>query len=155
MSGGSKISELLNRPASSSSAGTTGSSGSGLSVPSNASTSNTSQASSSLAHAFGGERPSTSDGQPHPQMSSQPMQMQMQGQDAYGGSSYRPSFKRIASQTLGPDNAKRALLGPAGWDHDEEDEDAVEEDEEDGDNTRTSMSGSGAEARRMSLPTQG
>ncbi|KAI0327072.1 hypothetical protein GY45DRAFT_1437216 [Cubamyces sp. BRFM 1775] len=154
MGGGSKISELLNRPASSSSAGTTGSSGSGLSVPSNASTSNTSQASSSLAHAFGGGRPSTSDGQPHSQVSSQ--QMQMQGQDAYGGSSYRPSFKRIASQTLGPDNAKRALLGPAGWDHEEEDEDAVEEDEdEDERHARMPMSGSGAEARRMSLPTQG
>lgn len=30
--------------------------------------------------------------------------------------SYRPSFKRLASQTLAPENAKRALLGPAGWD---------------------------------------
>ena len=32
------------------------------------------------------------------------------------GASYRPSFKRLASQTLGPENSKRALLGPAGWD---------------------------------------
>ncbi|KAL7279492.1 hypothetical protein ACG7TL_007335 [Trametes sanguinea] len=161
MGGGSKISELLNRPASSSSVGTTGSSGSGVSLPSNASTANTSQASSSLAHAFGanpGERPSTSDGQPQPQQS---QSMQMPSQDAYGGSAYRPSFKRIASQTLGPDNAKRALLGPAGWDHDEQEEEAVaEEDEEDEEQSvRMSMGGpsghGGGEGRRMSLPTQG
>ncbi|OSC97873.1 hypothetical protein PYCCODRAFT_1098534 [Trametes coccinea BRFM310] len=157
-SGGSKISELLNRPASSSSVGTTGSSGSGVSLPSNASTANTSQASSSLAHAFGanpGERPSTSDGQPQPQ------QVQMSSQDAYGGSAYRPSFKRIASQTLGPENAKRALLGPAGWDHDEQEEEAVaeEDEEEEEQNARMSMGGPGGhgagEGRRMSLPTQG
>lgn len=41
--------------------------------------------------------------------------------------SYRPSFKRLASQTLGPDNAKRALLGPAGW---EEEDDVVDDEEE-------------------------
>ncbi|KAI0951472.1 hypothetical protein AcW1_008507 [Taiwanofungus camphoratus] len=43
-------------------------------------------------------------------------------------SSYRPSFKRLASQTLGPEHSKRALLGPAGWD-----EDAVDEGDGDGD----------------------
>ncbi|KAI0636348.1 hypothetical protein C8Q77DRAFT_1072095 [Trametes polyzona] len=159
--GSSNISDLLNRPASSSSAGTTGSSGSGLSVPSNASTANTSQASSSLAHAFGGanpaERPSTSDGVSHSQTSPQ----HLQANDAYNSQGYRPSFKRIASQTLGPDNAKRALLGPAGWDHEEEDEAAVEEeDEEEEQNARMPMGGSGAqyaglgEGRRMSLPSQ-
>ncbi|KAI0648614.1 hypothetical protein C8Q79DRAFT_998690 [Trametes meyenii] len=169
--GGSKISELLNRPASSSSAGTTGSSGSGVSLPSNASTANTSQASSSLAHAFGGahtaeQRPSTSDGQPYPDPHSQSQSLHVHAQDGYGASSYRPSFKRIASQTLGPDNAKRALLGPAGWDRDEEREESpvVEEEEEDDEvedelhqNARMPMGGHGgfAEARRMSLPTQG
>ncbi|KAI0761560.1 hypothetical protein BD413DRAFT_616939 [Trametes elegans] len=157
--GGSKISELLNRPASSSSAGTTGSSGSGLSVPSNASTANTSQASSSLAHAFGGadpgeRRPSTSDGQPYSQ-SQQPLQLH--APDGYAGSTYRPSFKRIASQTLGPDNAKRALLAPAGWDE-EEDGAVVEEDEEEESTTARMPMSSGlgmGEGRRMSLPTQG
>ncbi|KAI8995699.1 hypothetical protein BD414DRAFT_520908 [Trametes punicea] len=167
LGGSSKISELLNRPASSSSAGTTASSNSGMSAPpSDASTANTSQASSSLAHAFGGsnpgERPATSDGQHHSQSQSQ---LQM-SQDAHG-STYRPSFKRIASQTLGPDNAKRALLGPAGWDREDEDDDeavAEEEEEEEEQNVRMSMSGLGGhstgttgmgEGRRMSLPTQG
>ncbi|KAH9846457.1 hypothetical protein C2E23DRAFT_864003 [Lenzites betulinus] len=166
--GSSKISELLNRPASSSSAGTTGSSGSGLSLPSTASTANTSQASSSLAHAFGSERPSTSDGLPH-----SPPQQQQLAADAYAAQAYRPSFKRIASQTLGPDNAKRALLGPAGWDHDEYEEEAVAEEEEEDDDDdvvadeRRADGGAGrrfpmgppavggVEARRMSLPTQG
>ncbi|KAI0365539.1 hypothetical protein BV20DRAFT_982539 [Pilatotrama ljubarskyi] len=168
MCGGSKISELLNRPASSSSAGTTGSSNSGMSLPSNASTANTSQASSSLAHAFGGanpgERPSTSDGLPHSQSQSH-ASMQNHSQDGYGQPTYRPSFKRIASQTLGPDNAKRALLGPAGWDHEEEDEeDGVVEEEEEEEEQNTRMGGTGVhvpgaagmgEGRRMSLPTQG
>ncbi|KAI0350424.1 hypothetical protein OH77DRAFT_1463778 [Trametes cingulata] len=168
MGGGSKISELLNRPASSSSAGTTGSSNSGMSLPSNASTANTSQASSSLAHAFGGAnpdgRPSTSDGRPH----SHSHHSQSQSQDGYGAPTYRPSFKRIASQTLGPDNAKRALLGPAGWDHEEEDEDdGVVEEEEEEEEQNMRMGGPGVhvpagatgtgmgEGRRMSLPTQG
>ncbi|EIW58041.1 uncharacterized protein TRAVEDRAFT_29876 [Trametes versicolor FP-101664 SS1] len=153
-SGSSRISELLNRPASSSSAGTTNSSGSGLSLPSNASTANTSQASSSLAHAFGGasssERPSTSDGVP---LSHSPPQQHLV---EWGAPTYRPSFKRIASQTLGPDNAKRALLGPAGWDHDEEDEDdAVPEEEEEDEEPHPRMPmGAPGEGRRMSLPTQ-
>ncbi|EMD33339.1 hypothetical protein CERSUDRAFT_117959 [Gelatoporia subvermispora B] len=42
-------------------------------------------------------------------------------------SSYRPSFKRLASQTLGPENSKRALLGPAGWE-DIVDDDSSEDD---------------------------
>ena len=44
-----------------------------------------------------------------------------------GAGAYRPSFKRIASQTLGPANTKRALLGPAGWDHHQEEEDDDDE----------------------------
>ncbi|CDO77966.1 hypothetical protein BN946_scf184607.g1 [Trametes cinnabarina] len=160
MSGSSRISELLNRPASSSSAGTTGSSGSGVSLPSNASTANTSQASSSLAHAFGaeaGSRPSTSDGNPQSQQS---QSMQAAPQETYGGSTYRPSFKRIASQTLGPDNAKRALLGPAGWDHDDEGQEAVAEEDEEEDhehNARERVGDAegrvGGAERRMSLPS--
>jgi len=51
-------------------------------------------------------------------------------------SSYRPSFKRLASQTLGPENTKRALLGPAGWDDDVVDDD----DDDDGDFGRGSVS---------------
>ncbi|OCH86065.1 hypothetical protein OBBRIDRAFT_814777 [Obba rivulosa] len=45
---------------------------------------------------------------------------------------YRPSFKRLASQTLGPENSKRALLGPAGWEDvldDESDEEDMREEE--------------------------
>jgi hypothetical protein len=45
--------------------------------------------------------------------------------------SYRPKFKRLASQTLGPSNTKRALLGPAGWDDRETSEEAFDEDDED------------------------
>ncbi|KAM5544896.1 hypothetical protein V8D89_001794 [Ganoderma adspersum] len=112
--GGSKIADILNRPPSSSSAGTNGSSGSGMSVPG--------QASSSLAHAFGGEAGSA-DGSGH--VLSQPPT----GEYAAAAGAYRPSFKRIASQTLGPANTKRALLGPAGWDHHQEEE----EEEDDGD----------------------
>ncbi|KAI0833878.1 hypothetical protein BC628DRAFT_1414591 [Trametes gibbosa] len=161
MSGSSnKISELLNRPTSSSSAGTAGSSGSGMSLPSNASTTNTSQASSSLAHVFGestsAERPSASDGHAH----TPPQHLT----DAYASQNNRPSFKRIASQTLGPNNAKRALLGPAGWDHDEYEEEAVAEEEEEEEEQHAQMpppavhaagSMGGAEGRRMSLPTHG
>ncbi|OBZ72722.1 hypothetical protein A0H81_07355 [Grifola frondosa] len=82
--------------------------------------------SSSLAHAFGG-----ADG-------------------AEAGC--RPSFKRIASQTLGPENAKRALLGPAGWeDEGREDEDEEEDDEE----GARMMAGLPDRSRRMSCPTTG
>lgn len=118
--GGSRISELLNlnRPGSSSS------SGSGVSVPSDTNTT-VSQASSSLAHAFGSEHPAPPDshGQQLPQALPQAQQSQA---NAYSPMQYRPSFKRIASQTLGPEHTKRALLVPAGWDHDEDEE----EDEE-------------------------
>ena len=144
--GSSKIAELLNRPASSSSAGTTASSGSGVSGPSETSTANTSlsQASSSLAHAFGGEQAHSDN------------QGQGQGAAADAAASYmaqqtfRPGFKRLASQTLGPPNAKRALLGPAGWDHDDVDEEdeGLDEDEEDED--RDAMDG-----RRMTLGSRG
>ncbi|KAI0711803.1 hypothetical protein C8T65DRAFT_182133 [Cerioporus squamosus] len=156
--GSSKISELLNRPASSSSADTnTTASSSGMSAPpSEASTANTSlsQGNSSLALAFGGER----------------SHAQADGQDAYGAQqqqqAYRPSFKRLASQTLGPPNAKRALLGPAGWDHDELDEDeyeGVEEEDEDEEESRRMGLGSrgggfgdgaGASARTVSTEAQ-
>lgn len=51
-------------------------------------------------------------------------------------SSYRPSFKRLASQTLGPEHTKRALLGPAGWDDDA----AEDEDDDDGSFGRRSLS---------------
>ncbi|TBU37280.1 hypothetical protein BD309DRAFT_984396 [Dichomitus squalens] len=124
--GGSKIADILNRPQSSSSTGTNESGGSGMSVPaSNASIA--SQASSSLAYAFGGE--GSADGQSQSQSSYQPAPPQP---NDYAAATYRPSFKRIASQTLGPANTKRALLGPAGWDHEEEDdgEEPVHEEEE-------------------------
>lgn len=102
--GASRISELLNRPGSSSSAASAGTNESGGSPPPEAGTTNTTgtaAASSSLALAFGSEQ----------------------------GAS-RPSFKRIASQTLGPEHAKRALLGPAGWDHEEVEEEEEEEQEQ-------------------------
>ena len=71
---------------------------------------------------------------------------------------YRPSFKRLASQTLGPPNAKRALLGPAGWDDVQREgrEEALEEDDvEDGDTRRFGghhTSGQRRGSRRFSLP---
>ena len=118
-SGASKISELLNRPGSTSSIGTSGSGGSNISLPSSASTT-ANQASSSLAHAFGGDH---------------------QGAQA-ADAAFRPSFKRLASQSLGPDNAKRALLGPAGWDYD------VAEDEE---SERASPAGEESEDERRDV----
>ncbi|KAI0346212.1 hypothetical protein BDW22DRAFT_730994 [Trametopsis cervina] len=67
--------------------------------------------------------------------------------------SYRPSFKRLASQTLGPTNNKRALLGPAGWDdHREESEEAFDEDEEDERHGQRFTYEAGHPARRFSLP---
>lgn len=79
----------------------------------------------------------------------------------------RPSFKRLASQSLGPDNAKRALLGPAGWedDDDPDDEDDEESSEDDHFGERGHRSGSSQQQqhrkyvhgvrpmRRMSCPT--
>ena len=152
--GGSKIAELLNRPGSSSSAGTSGtneSAGSGMSAPSETSTANTtvSQASSSLAHAFGSE---------HGAPSAPDSQVQASGAGSYlSAPTYRPSFKRIASQTLGPENAKRALLGPAGWDHDEEDEEgeegiAEEEEEEEHPSARMTIA-EGARQASLAAPT--
>nr|BAO04163.1 transcription factor Gf.BMR1 [Grifola frondosa] len=82
--------------------------------------------SSSLAHAFGG-----ADG-------------------AEAGC--RPSFKRIASQTLGPENAKRALLGPAGWEDEGREDEDEDEDEEEG---ARMMAGLPDRSRRMSCPTTG
>ena len=145
--GSSKIAELLNRPASSSSAGTTASSGSGVSGPSEAGTANTSlsQASSSLAHAFGGEQGA------HAQADNQGQSAAADAAASYmAQQTFRPGFKRLASQTLGPPNAKRALLGPAGWDHDDVDEEdeGLDEDEEDED--RDAMDG-----RRMTLGSRG
>lgn len=78
------------------------------------------------------------------------------GSSMSGGSSwFRPTFKRLASQTLGPANAKRATLGPAGWD-----DEAVEEDDEAYDRDRhgtrlgqfSSHSHGQAALRRFSLP---
>ncbi|PIL28382.1 hypothetical protein GSI_09533 [Ganoderma sinense ZZ0214-1] len=114
-------------PASSSSAGTNGSSGSGMSQSQSQSQSQgqgqaqgQSQASSSLAHAFGGEA-GGADGhallQPPPPPPTMTTEDYATTTGAGAGAGYRPSFKRIASQTLGPASAKRALLGPAGWDH--------------------------------------
>lgn len=60
---------------------------------------------------------------------------------AESDSSYRPSFKRLASQTLGPENTKRALLGPAGWDDDVVDDD----DDDDGDYAQRRSISSGLE----------
>jgi hypothetical protein len=80
--------------------------------------------------------------------------------DSATSPSYRPSFKRLASQTLGPANAKRALLGPAGWDdvRREDSEAFDDEDDRDGDeHVSRRIAGRGAfsqnhPARRFSLP---
>ncbi|CAL1715925.1 unnamed protein product [Somion occarium] len=78
---------------------------------------------------------------PHPQQQQQQQQQQGLEHDYTNSgappshpsiSPYRPSFKRLASQTLGPENPKRALLGPAGWDdHDHDDGDGDLGSEED------------------------
>ncbi|RPD55028.1 hypothetical protein L227DRAFT_332810 [Lentinus tigrinus ALCF2SS1-6] len=139
--GMSKIAELLNRPASSSSAGTAASSAGSVSVSVSHSVSGPSsdagaalgQASSSLAHAFGGEHAQAQAQAQAEQADSyeyMAQHQQQQQQQTSSSASFRPSFKRLASQTLGPANAKRALLGPAGWDHDEVDD--VEEEEDGG-----------------------
>lgn len=74
---------------------------------------------------------------------------------------YRPSFKRLASQTLGPPNAKRALLGPAGCDQTEEVFDEEEECRDEGERQRLERLGRGdglyggyghGSTRRFSLP---
>lgn len=59
----------------------------------------------------GGDSPTPS-AHPLPQMTFPTTASMVSGE----ATAYRPSFKRLASQTLAPDNAKRALLGPAGWD---------------------------------------
>ncbi|EKM57778.1 uncharacterized protein PHACADRAFT_251618 [Phanerochaete carnosa HHB-10118-sp] len=80
--------------------------------------------------------------------------------DSAASASYRPSFKRLASQTLGPPNAKRALLGPAGWDdvrHGSEESEAIEEDDEldEDDATSKRFSKSGYDGRRrFSMPAR-
>ncbi|KZT06104.1 uncharacterized protein LAESUDRAFT_743565 [Laetiporus sulphureus 93-53] len=103
-----KIPDLLNRPSS------------------------TASNSSSLAHAFGATdsnaHPQTQQATSRPPSQSGPSGMRppsvasstVVGSDAGHDfdPSFRPSFKRLASQTLGPENSKRALLGPAGWDDD-------------------------------------
>ncbi|KZT65883.1 hypothetical protein DAEQUDRAFT_493615 [Daedalea quercina L-15889] len=123
-----KIPDLLNRPSSSSSIN------------------------SSLAHAFGGaERPSPKSGpQPQTQMMRPPSggssSTTAVGSDAGtdSDSSYRPSFKRLASQTLGPEHTKRALLGPAGWDDDAADDD----DDDDASYGRRSLSAGADESNQ-------
>ncbi|EPS93659.1 hypothetical protein FOMPIDRAFT_1026454 [Fomitopsis schrenkii] len=78
-----------------------------------------------------GSRPLQSGSQSHTSMAAV-------GSDAGADSdsSCRPSFKRLASQTLGPEHTKRALLGPAGWDDDA----AEEDDDDDGSFGRRSLS---------------
>ena len=109
-----KIPDLLNRPSS------------------------TQSQNSALAHAFGSHEGHMQGSRPTSQGGPLPMQMRPPsggsssttavGSDAGtdSDSSYRPSFKRLASQTLGPEHTKRALLGPAGWD-----DDAADDDEDD------------------------
>ncbi|THH31199.1 hypothetical protein EUX98_g2965 [Antrodiella citrinella] len=81
-----------------------------------------------------------------------------------GHVAYRPSFKRLASQTLVPEHAKRASLGPAGWDEPEEEESSggsggspSEFDPEEYGGSGLQAGGAGARwaARRMSLPSHG
>ncbi|OSX59143.1 hypothetical protein POSPLADRAFT_1071323 [Postia placenta MAD-698-R-SB12] len=122
-----KITDLLNRPSS------------------------TSSNNSSLAHAFGHteSRLQGHDSRPSSQSGCQGMRppsvasSTAVGSDtgAESDSSYRPSFKRLASQTLGPENTKRALLGPAGWDDDVVDDD----DDDDGDYAQRRSISSGLE----------
>lgn len=81
--------------------------------------------------------------------------------DSGASTSFRPSFKRLASQTLGPPNTKRALLGPAGWDDvQREGSEGLEEDEDVDEDEKSSRrfagraygQGGGHPARRFSLP---
>ncbi|KAL4243752.1 hypothetical protein ABKN59_011035 [Abortiporus biennis] len=143
--GASKISELLNRPSTGTASGSladafgrSGSPGSSASPPSFSE-----QGDSPTPDTHGGMAPETRGVQGGPQ-SSCPIDPQQQHQYSSTAalssdrspnllSGYRPSFKRLASQTLGPDNAKRALLGPAGWEEsnpadEDEDEDPSDDD---------------------------
>ncbi|PSS05474.1 hypothetical protein PHLCEN_2v3756 [Hermanssonia centrifuga] len=109
--------------------------------------------SSALADAFGSSSSSHSQ---HQASSESPRESSVGAESDSAASSYRPSFKRLASQTLGPVNSKRALLGPAGWDDDGEE--ALEDDELDDDDFRYDTRryhgyGQGQAAlRRFSLP---
>lgn len=95
----------------------------------------------------------------HSQSSESPRESSVGAEsDSAASTSYRPSFKRLASQTLGPANAKRALLGPAGWDdvHRGSESEALEEDDEldedDGTPRRFAKGGYSGPPRRFSLP---
>ncbi|KAI0090199.1 hypothetical protein BDY19DRAFT_938969 [Irpex rosettiformis] len=94
--------------------------------------------SSSLADAFGIPRTFQQQNPYHSHSSESPPGLRESSVGAESDSglssspsqSYRPSFKRLASQTLGPPNTKRALLGPAGWDDRETSEEVFDEEEE-------------------------
>lgn len=96
--------------------------------------------------------------QQHTQSSESPRESSVGAESDSGVSaSYRPSFKRLASQTLGPVNAKRALLGPAGWDDVRRDSsEDIEEDEELQEDDKSSRPSAGRayrdSSRRFSLP---
>lgn len=120
--------------------------------------------SSSLADAFGGSHAyqqqqnayhSHSSESPPGQRESSAGAESDSGLSSSPSQSYRPSFKRLASQTLGPANTKRALLGPAGWDDRDPSEEAFDEEEED--QHRGQRAGEAAHdvnhpSRRYSLP---
>lgn len=120
--------------------------------------------SSSLADAFGLSRAMQGQNPYHSQSSESPPGLRESSAGAESDSglssspsqSYRPSFKRLASQTLGPPNTKRALLGPAGWDDRETSEEAFDEEDED-EHRAKRLGGPGQEgnypSRRYSLPT--
>ncbi|KAH9926520.1 hypothetical protein B0H21DRAFT_700761 [Amylocystis lapponica] len=97
---------------------------------------------SSLAHAFGSAENLVHSQQPSRMTAQSTLQsirppssgsgvVSDGGTDSDGASPYRPSFKRLASQTLGPENSKRALLGPAGWEDDEGADELDGDDDED------------------------
>ncbi|KAK7691157.1 hypothetical protein QCA50_006260 [Cerrena zonata] len=79
----------------------------------------------------------------HPNSSASPELHYSPVDHEYAGSA-RPTFKRLASQTLGPEHAKRALLGPAGWD-----EEVVSE--EDDNSSRGTSSRGASEGREATV----
>ncbi|KIP08012.1 hypothetical protein PHLGIDRAFT_35155 [Phlebiopsis gigantea 11061_1 CR5-6] len=97
----------------------------------------------------------------HTQSSQSPRESSVGAEsDGAAPASYRPSFKRLASQTLGPPNAKRALLGPAGWDDvRHEAPEAFEEDDEEDERAARRFAGRAygqhPASRRFSLPAAG